>query len=250
MTALRPAPTKESLAPPIAISRELVRRLKSLRFGPPVTCVYNPLDYARESYEAYMQMYGTGPREILMSGMNPGPWGMAQTGVPFGEVNAVRDWLGIKAEIRTPSVQHPNRPIQGFECLRSEVSGQRVWGWAKERFGTPQKFFKRFLIINYCPLCFMEESGRNLTPDKLPAREREPLIAACDAALRKTVEFYQPKIYVAVGGFAEQRARVALNGLNLKIVKILHPSPASPAANRGWAQQVEKQLQSYEIRVP
>jgi single-strand selective monofunctional uracil DNA glycosylase len=45
-----------------------------------------------------------------------------------------------------------------------------------------------------------------------------------------------------VGKFAEGRARRALEGLDIPIASILHPSPASPAANRGWAEQVESQL--------
>jgi len=47
---------------------------------------------------------------------------------------------------------------------------------------------------------------------------------------------------VGVGGFAEKRATIALSGMNVQIGKILHPSPASPAANRGWAAAATKQL--------
>jgi single-strand selective monofunctional uracil DNA glycosylase len=177
-----------------------------------------------------------------MVGMNPGPWGMAQTGIPFGEVNAVRDWLGIRAEITPPRRQHPRRPVMGMDCTRSEVSGQRVWGWAKDNFGTPEAFFKRFLIINYCPLCFMEESGLNRTPDKLAVEEREPLLAACDAALQEMTAYYKPRHVIAIGGFVERRARLALQKVKVKIGRILHPSPASPLANRGWAQQANKQF--------
>ena len=57
--------------------------------------------------------------------MNPGPWGMVQTGVPFGEVSLVREWLGIDATIRRPKVLHPDRPVEGFLCQRREVSGSR-----------------------------------------------------------------------------------------------------------------------------
>ncbi len=181
--------------------------------------------------------------------MNPGPWGMAQTGVPFGEVSIVREWLQIDGDVDKPAVEHPKRPIQGLACPRSEVSGARLWGWARDTFGTPARFFARFFIANYCPLCFMEESGRNRTPDKLPAAEREPLLAACDRALRKTVEYLKPAHVIGIGTFAESRAREALDDMGVQIGRILHPSPASPQANKDWAGTATMQLQALGIRV-
>lgn len=220
----------------------LRRELAPLRFARPVAYVYNPLDYAWEAHRQYLERWGAGRKKTLLLGMNPGPWGMAQNGVPFGEVSMVRDWLGIDAAVRKPAREHPKRPVEGLACARSEVSGARLWGWARERFKTPKAFFKDFLILNYCPLSFMEESGRNLTPDKLPKAEREPLERLCDAALRATVEHYRPERVIGVGAFAMKRAQRALDGLDVAIGTILHPSPASPAANRGWAAQAERQL--------
>ena len=135
----------------------------------------------------------------------------------------------------------------GFECHRAEVSGTRLWGWARDRFGTPERFFERFFVANYCPLAFMESSAANRTPDKLPAAEQQALFGACDEALRDVVRLLRPRIVIGVGGFAERRARAALAGENVTIGTILHPSPASPLANRGWAEKVESQLQSLGI---
>lgn len=232
---------------PVLAARALGRAAGALRFAPPVAFVYNPLDYAWEAHRRYLERWGAGPREVLLLGMNPGPFGMAQTGVPFGEVSLVRDWLGVEAEVGKPPREHPKRPVQGFACRRSEVSGARLWGWAKERFKTPERFFSRFLVLNYCPLVFMDAGGRNLTPDKLPAAEREPLEAACDAALRRLTAFYRPRLVVGVGQFAEARARGALAGSGCAFGNILHPSPASPAANRGWAPQAEAQLRALGV---
>jgi len=185
--------------------------------------------------------------EVLLLGMNPGPWGMAQTGVPFGEVGLVGQWLQIEAEIGRPECEHPKRPVEGFGCHRSEISGQRLWGWAKEHFGSPQAFFRRFFVANYCPLMFLEASGRNRTPDRLPVAEREPLIEICDEALRRLVEVSKPIYVVGVGRFAEQRARRALAGTPVRIGRILHPSPASPAANRNWRDQAVSDLAAIGI---
>ncbi len=224
------------------ITDDLVARLRGLSFAPPVSHVYNPLIYARAPWDTYCRRYGQGSPEVLFLGMNPGPFGMAQVGVPFGEIAAVRDWLGIRAAVGRPPRQHPRRPVQGFDCPRSEVSGRRFWGWAKERFGTPEAFFSRFFVANYCPLLFIEESGRNRVPEKLPRSEREPLFRACDEALRRTVDQLGPSHVIGVGRFAEKRARAALGERRLVIGSVPHPSPANPRANRGWAPLADEAL--------
>ncbi len=220
-----------------------------MSFAPPIGFVYNPLDYARIPHEAYLKRFGGGKKEALFVGMNPGPFGMAQTGVPFGDVGMVRDWMGISGRVSKPSPEHPKRPVEGFQCARSEVSGTRLWGWARGRFGSPEKFFARFFVWNYCPLCFMEASGRNFTPDKLPAREKEVLFAACDGALRGVVETLAPKFVIGVGAFAEERIRAALDTDMYTIGRILHPSPASPAANKDWAGAAERELKAMGLRI-
>ena len=227
----------------VDISRQLSKRVGALTFAAPVTHVYNPLEYARQPHEMYLKRYGGGRKRVLFVGMNPGPFGMAQTGVPFGDVTLVRDFLRISAPIDLPAIQHPKRIISGFECARSEVSGTRLWGWIRDRFGTPEAFFEEHFVANYCPLVFMEDTGRNRTPDKLPPGERLPLFAACDEALRAIVETLQPAIVVGVGGFAERRAREALTRFTGTIGTILHPSPASPLANRDWAGQADAALE-------
>ena len=225
----------------------LVDQLKPLRFAPPITHVYNPLEYARAPYQQYVKLYASSPREIILLGMNPGPWGMAQTGVPFGEVSLVRNWLGINASVGKPEAEHPKRAVEGFACPRSEVSGKRIWGWARDTFGTPERFFARFFVANYCPLLFLEASGRNRTPDKLPAAERGPLFEVCDEALRHTVEVLQPRIVIGVGKFAADRARTALADLDVSIGQMLHPSPANPAASENWPARATEQLAEYGI---
>lgn len=233
------------------ISRDLSRRLAPLKFAAPVTHVYDPLDYAWAPHALYLSRYGAGPKEVLLFGMNPGPWGMAQTGVPFGEIAAVRDWLGLEAPVKKPKHEHPARPIEGFACARSEVSGARLWGWAKETFTTPQRFFERFFVVNYCPLSFMEASGKNRTPDKLPPAERAPLLAECDKAVVQVVELLKPRVVVGVGAFAEDRLRAALEGSKRKVEigRVLHPSPASPLANQGWGKQATKALRRLGVEL-
>lgn len=231
------------------IAAQLAREAGSCAFALPVTHVYNPLEYAWETHAAYLARYGSGSREILLVGMNPGPWGMAQTGVPFGDPVLVREWLGISGQVSKPAIEHPKRPILGMASPRREVSGTRLWGWARERFAVPEAFFARFFVHNYCPLCFMEASGRNFTPDKLPAAERAPLFAACDRALLRLIEQLRPEYLMGVGAFAEQRLRAAVPDYAGVIGSIPHPSPANPAANRNWAAAAETALRAHGIRL-
>lgn len=213
----------------------------ALRFSAPVTHVYNPLAYAWPVHEAYLRRYGNGPKKVVLLGMNPGPFGMVQTGVPFGEVAMVRDWMGIERAVGKPAQESPKRPIEGFACTRSEVSGRRLWGLFAERFGTADAFFADHFVANYCPLAFLD-GGRNLTPDKLPAAETAALFAACDAHLHALVDALAPEWVIGVGAWAQKRAEGVLADLPVRIGRVLHPSPASPAANRGWAEAATRQL--------
>ena len=237
------------VAVPVAIAGSLGEAAGRCTFADPVAHVYNPLDYAFEAHRQYLERYCRREADILLVGMNPGPFGMVQTGVPFGEVGFVRDWLGISSGVNVPEEQHPKRPIEGFECSRREVSGQRLWGWAQQRFGTADAFFRRFFVWNHCPLAFLEKSGRNRTPNHLPAAEREPLYRICDRALAQIVDHIDPCLVLGIGRYAEQRCRDALRP-EIRIDSILHPSPASPAANRGWAEKVERQLADLGVMPP
>ena len=251
---MTPATSKES-AKLLKLADELSRQLEDLSFGAPVTHVYNPFQYARPMVKDYYRKYGDGKGRVLLLGMNPGPWGMAQTGVPFGEVALVRDWLKIAGKISQPEDMHPARPVMGLECHRSEVSGARLWGWAKERFATPEKFFERFFVVNYCPLLFLaakEKSVANVTPDRLRKEERDAVLAACDWHLAEKLDVLRPSQCLGVGAFAQKcLKRVSKeHDLELDVASILHPSPASPIANRGWAPQAEKQLRDLGIKLP
>lgn len=234
---------------------DLSRRLTGMRSDilnqvDTIHAIYDPLEYADRPWRAYLERFCTGPRRVLLLGMNPGPWGMAQTGIPFGEISAVQDWMGIREPVDRPRDMHPDRPVEGFECSRSEVSGRRLWALMQQRFGSAEDFFRDHAVLNFCPLVFMGENGRNITPDKLPVTFRRPLEDACREALIGAIGVLGPEYLVGIGRFARDRlaqSRNALaNGDQTRIaepIQILHPSPASPAANRGWAATVTAQLE-------
>ncbi len=227
-------------------SRTLSRQVEALNFADPVTHIYNPLHYARVPHERYLALARPNIHALFL-GMNPGPFGMAQTGVPFGEVAAVKCFLNINERVKHPSITHPKRPIEGFHCTRSEVSGRRFWSLMESEFTTANAFFQQAFVWNWCPLAFMSASGANITPDKLTREEREPLTAACDEALRTIVKLLQPDILIGVGAFASKRATLALGASAPRIETMLHPSPASPAANRDWPSAAKRTLKSCRI---
>jgi single-strand selective monofunctional uracil DNA glycosylase len=249
--------------PIIAAARDLARRADRLRFKEPVRWVYNPLVYARQPHEEYIARYAASRKRLVLLGMNPGPWGMAQTGVPFGEVSCVRDWLGISGEVGQPRQGHARLAVQGFACTRREVSGRRLWGLMRAHYGSPEAFSRDAFVSNYCPLLFLDAAGRNITPDKIHRDDREPLYALCDRFLAVVVGTLRPDWLVGIGAFAARRA-AAVQGTSVfgrsvaakvpaglghpvQVASILHPSPASPRANRDWAAQAERALTAQGI---
>lgn len=241
---LRSRATKQRIGAVEAAAKRLAEETDGLRFAAPVTHVYNPLIYAWPLHQAYIRAYAGGAKKVLFLGMNPGPFGMAQTGVPFGDPIHVRDFLGLQGKVGKPAIEHPKRPVVGLDSPRPEVSGTRVWGAVSRHWRTPARFFADHFITNYCPLVFLEASSRNRTPDKLSIGEKTRLFAACDRHLRAVTEALAPKLVIAVGVFAERQARAALSGSDVKVARILHPSPASPLANRDWLGIVSAELQA------
>ena len=226
-------------------ARELCTAMAATEFRAPVTYTYNPLEYAWAGHEAYVRRFANGPKKVLYLGMNPGPFGMAQTGVPFGEVAAVRLWMGISACIGQPPTMHPKRPVQGFNCPRSEVSGRRLWGLFEELYGTAEAFFADSYVANYCPLIWMSETGSNITPTQLPKEQAAQVDAACQRHLVRLLEILQPRVLIGVGGYALKQlelAAAALPGRDFVLGTILHPSPASPLANKHWPDRPKEQL--------
>ena len=227
--------------------KKMSNAVNQLSFSDPVTHVYNPLDYAIKAHELYIKKFITGTVPVVFMGMNPGPFGMAQTGIPFGEITAVKDWIGIETMVQRPPLEHPKRPIEGFNCTRSEVSGRRLWGLFSNRFARPEAFFNSHFVTNFCPLVFMDRNGRNITPDKLPASEAHPLLEICRSHLLELCDILQPEWLIGIGKYAEKQAQKSLQSSDIKIASILHPSPASPQANKGWSEIASRQLKELGV---
>jgi single-strand selective monofunctional uracil DNA glycosylase len=228
---------------------ELCKTLARIRFSLPAAYVYNPLEYASELVTQYRMRFGHSKKQYLLLGMNPGPFGMGQTGVPFGEVSVVRDVLKLSGTVAKPKREHPKRPVEGLTCTRAEVSGARLWGAIQETHGSVEPFFQQAFVLNYCPLLFLSESGANVTPDKLKAEERKPMEQACDKHLLAMFAAFEPEWILGIGAYATKCVERTLGeaASGYKLGTIPHPSPASPAANRGWAPLARKALKGYGI---
>ncbi len=216
-------------------TKELCREIEALHFTYD-GYIYNPLSYAWDMHAEYLRRYVREGAGTLFLGMNPGPFGMMQTGVPFGEVNAVRDYLKLDLPVGKPEREHPSRPVVGMAIGRSEGSGKRLWGLISLRWPDPEDFFKNHSIFNYCPLGFLDsgKTAKNFTPDHLPKEERSKLEAVCDSYLEDVIEMINPRALIGIGKYAEAK----LSSVNMDegriVSSIIHPSPGNPQANVDW----------------
>jgi len=65
----------------LSIELRLCDVLRGIQFPAPITHIYNPLEYAMVPHKQYVTTYCTTTKHVLFLGINPGPFGMAQTGV-------------------------------------------------------------------------------------------------------------------------------------------------------------------------
>lgn len=245
-----------------------------------VSHVYNPLAYMRRAHERYLERFvpcmyeqvaprtilttAPSPRPYLILGMNPGPWGMVQTGVPFGDVATARSLLLYdtppQPELERVSL-HPNRPVQGFACTRREASGERLWGGLSQVWaGGPVDVLRDAFAMNYCPLAYFagDEQGTNVTPDAFaksgPHRDREyakALDALCGEYLGRVIEAMGTRVVLAVGRYAEFKARMAQAVLcvsstrpKLQVVYLTHPSPLATRSAEQWAEMAQSTMKA------
>ncbi|XP_076437344.1 uncharacterized protein LOC143276617 [Babylonia areolata] len=234
----------------ILCQKMLCQRLADVDLPPKVTYVYNPLEYAFDTHYKFVKKYYNTPKRILFLGMNPGPFGMSQNGVPFGECNIVTDWMEIDGEVLKPVLEHPKRPVMGMECKRSEVSGARFWELFRRLCPTAESFFKNCAIHNLCPLAFMTDTGKNVAPSDMPVKVLRQLDSLCDQTFLDVVALFKIEHVITVGKYAFTCAQKALTTHNVHGVQLhcmMHPSPANPSANKGWTDIAENQLREFGV---
>lgn len=213
-----------------------------------VDCVYNPLMYAWDVHKKYIEIAGGRGAKTVMLGMNPGPHGMGQMGIPFAATSMVRDLLGISGiPVGQPSDPHPRRPVIGLDYPREEVSGTRVWSLLSDTYGSSESIFEKVFLVNHCPLMLLDgDRATNVTPDKISGQTARSLLERCDEHLVEVVDILGAETVIGIGKFAERRALAALEGMDVEVRGCWHPSPASPLANRNggrdWRENVSSVL--------
>ncbi|XP_055587018.1 single-strand selective monofunctional uracil DNA glycosylase [Uranotaenia lowii] len=222
---------------------ELCESLKQIPLPADVAAVYNPIEYACELHQAYMQRYLDGHKPVLFLGMNPGPWGMCQTGIPFGYVPAVRDWLQLQGKVLKPIGELQARPVDGLNCTRGEQSGQRWWGLYQELCGTPEVFFRHCFVYNICPLAFFHSSGRNITPADLKGAPKLRMQEVCTQYLKIALDLFNPTVVVSVGRYTEDRVKALVrqqlvDPTRVRLLCMPHPSPRS-LNNTNWNEKAK-----------
>ena len=209
---------------------------------------YNPLMYAWDVHEEYLRrMGGLGARTVML-GMNPGPHGMGQMGIPFAATSVVRELLGISGiNVGQPETPDDKRPVIGLDYPKEEVSGTRLWGLLQKQYGDAAAIASRVFLINHCPLMlFSGPRASNITPDKVGGKTARDLLQRCDEHLVEVVEILGADRVIGVGKFAESRAKAAFSDRAVEVAGCWHPSPASPLANRNegadWRENVRTVL--------
>ena len=213
-----------------------------------VDCIYNPLVYAWQPHLAYLKKAAKGKAKTLLLGMNPGPHGMGQMGIPFAATAMVREVLEIHdLPVEQPRNLHPKRPVSGLDWPKEEVSGTRLWSLLSEHYGSGEKILSKVFLVNHCPLMlFSGERATNITPDKISGSTNRLLLERCDEHLREIVDILGITTVIGVGKFAEKRAIKALSNTDVEVKTCWHPSPASPLANKNggadWRDNVRSVL--------
>nr|XP_022920875.1 single-strand selective monofunctional uracil DNA glycosylase-like [Onthophagus taurus] len=229
--------------------QQLSLELNNLTFSFPVHYIYNPLEYAWEPHSTFVKTYCKGTKDVLFLGLNPGPWGMCQTGIPFGEVNISKEWLKMNGEVEKPKDECPKKQIKGFECHRSEESGKRFYGFFKNLCRTPEAFFKNAFVYNLCPLAFMKKESANITPHELKGQIKKDIENICGKTLVDILKLLDIKIIVALGRYTEKQAIEITQGFQLGHIKVIympHPSPRV-VGNNNWAEKAQNVLDTNDL---
>ena len=210
-----------------------------------VDYVYNPLIYAWEPHKAFIELGGNKGAKTILLGMNPGPHGMGQMGIPFAATSIVRDLFKIRnLPVLQPEKIHPKRKVIGLGWHKEEISGTRLWNALIDYYGTTENIFSKVFVVNHCPLMFFKGvNATNVTPDKIPGETIKKIIQRCDIYLKDIVEIMQIETVIGVGKYSKKRAEIALKDTKVNLKSCWHPSPASPLANknkgRDWRENFE-----------
>ncbi|XP_030554053.1 single-strand selective monofunctional uracil DNA glycosylase [Drosophila novamexicana] len=229
------------------IECQLNEQLATLGLPTGITCTYNPVEYASSLHCAYLSRYLCGPKRVIFIGMNPGPNGMGQTGVPFGNVRTVRDMMHLSGEVLQPSLLHRKRPVNGLNCKIEEPSGVRLWElFERLAAGSLDTLSQQCFVHNFCPLAFFDEEGNNITPSELKGQLKQQIRDVCLDALEKQLQLLQPQFVVAVGEYVHKVLNRSKYCQTVSVSRLPHPSPRS-LHNTNWSEKAQAFLEEQDL---
>lgn len=284
----------------IKTTRALADDLHALRCPAGVSHVYNPLRYMWPAHERFLSRHYVREREslpnvgrldlyrpagtaksrrYLILGMNPGPHGMVQTGLPFGDVVNAAAMLGYKTGDQIPAPDlasvalHPSRPVIGLSATRREASGERLWGGLASIWGSLDAVLADCFAANYCPLAYFADdaSGTNVTPEEFGKRTvngkpnprydtayAAELDEVCLPYLVRVARAMRVEVILAVGRYAEVKAKIIAalcpeatrRCPSPKVVYLTHPSPLATRSAGEWATMARHALDAACVLPP
>ncbi|XP_037927861.1 single-strand selective monofunctional uracil DNA glycosylase-like [Teleopsis dalmanni] len=228
------------------IEKELNEKLRHYRAPiEDITHIYNPVEYAADLHCEYLRKYLDRPKRVVFLAVHPEQNGMAQTGVPFGNVSTVRDMMKLCGEVKQPNRLHPKHPVLGLNCHINEPSGVRFWGLMDKIAGSLDTFSEQCFVHTFCPLLFFNEYGRTIEPCVLPFEIKYPMRDLLVEALCKEMKLVQPEIIVVTGNYVYnglQRSELYAKTL----LVMTNPHPWVPN-NHNWVRRSERWLYQYDI---
>lgn len=233
------------------IECDLNNELNELQFPKNITHIYNPIVYALNLHCQYIKKFLNGKKKVMLIGMNPGPNGMVQNGVPFGNTNTVKNLMKIQGQVDQPPSLNPKRPVTGLSCTTEEPSGVRIWNLLQKLAGSLEVFGEQCFLHNFCPLAFFDEQGKNITPSELKGKIKSTLRDICLKYLEKEIQLIQPEIIIAIGSYVGDSLRKLSKQsiyvrTNIKILQLAHPSPRS-LNNNNWPEKATEFFESNDL---
>jgi Uracil DNA glycosylase superfamily. len=195
----------------------------------------NVFSYAIDPFLEYLEKAERGSVRTLYLGMNPGPYGMYRTGIPFCDFVTKREFLKITASVDETFIDVDAVRGEKPDEKRREVSGMRLWGLFESVYHSPERFFSSSLVLSYSPLIFFRSEGRraNIALSDVKSLDRKRIEKVSDEFLKRYIKELKCDTLVGIGDYAHRALVRCSDGERL--LKIAHPSPANPAANGDWA---------------
>jgi len=249
----------------LAASDRLSERLAAL---PPVgdLVALDPTRYCRSAWAAYLQMAAR-LGCVLVVGMNPGPHGMAQTGVPFTD-----PWIVDELDLQAPradvppadipavgSWRHRSHRARGVLGSKREESAKRLWPLLREICApyaavgpsadkiaeATRRVCNEVLLVNALPICWLDPAGKNVSAEQVekraPAQVREGLRDLVNEWLQAVADILRPAAVIGVGRWAREFVTDLDVDHFVEIPfrdGIKHPSP-SAGSEAAWRAEAE-----------